>query len=214
MDASEVKNYMVSVLREDPIIIEAGAAEGHDTLAFSRLFPKGKIYAFEPIESMFNMAFENTCKCDNVFLFFDALSSRDGFATMYVADRFGIPWGSHSLHKPKEHLQRHPEITFNTVEEVSTIKLDTFWQSAAIDRIDFMWLDMQGHEYDMLSSSPIALSATNYIYTEVNTKELYEGIALYDKYKQFLLSEGFEVVMENIPWQDGGDVLFRRIKCV
>lgn len=214
MDANEVKDYMVGVLREDPIIVEAGAAEGHDTLALSQLFPKGMIYSFEPVESMFDMAFENTKSRDNIRLYFDALSDKDGFAKMYIANRNGIPWGSHSLHKPKDHTKLHPDIKFDSVQEVSTMKLDTFFEYTAIDRIDFMWLDMQGHEHKMLSSSPNALRVTKYIYTEVNKKELYHGITLYEEYKKFLFRNGFEIVMENIPWEDAGDVLFRRVKCV
>ena len=57
-----------------------------------------------------------------------------------------------------------------------------------------------------------SLKKTRYLYTEVSLEELYEGTVLYPEYKKFLESNGFEVVFEDLPWTDGGNVLFRNTR--
>lgn len=196
---------------ETPIIIEAGAAEGWDTLKFSNTYPNGKIYSFEPIHEMYEIAKFNTKNCKNVILSNAALSNVDSKLKMYVADRYDQPWGSHSILKPKLHLENHPAITFKKEEEVDAIVLDTFLNNHKITNIDFMWLDMQGHEPTMLMASPHALAMTKYIYSEVNLIELYENIMLYPEYKDFLKIYGFYPIYEDLPWEDAGNVLFKNV---
>lgn len=196
---------------ETPTIIEAGAAEGLDTVKFSNMYPNGKIYSFEPIHEMYEIAKFNIKNCKNVILSNAALSNVNSKLKMYVADRYDQPWGSHSIFKPKLHLQNHPAITFKKEEEVDAIVLDTFLNNHKITNIDFMWLDMQGYEPTMLMASPRALAMTKYIYSEVNLIELYEDIMLYPEYKDFLKTHGFYPIYEDLPWEDAGNVLFKNL---
>lgn len=208
-----IQEFIKNNLGISPIVIEAGAAEGLDTLFFSNTFPMGTIYSFEPIKCMYEMALSRTVYRNNVVLTNAALSNVNQNMTMYVADRYGEPWGSHSLLRPKAHLINHPAITFKSEEIVKCIKLDDFVIQNNIPRIDFMWLDMQGHEPEMLASASHSLSMTQYIYTEVSTEELYKGTMLYPDYRNFLISKGFDVLYEDIPYIDGGNVLFGRQEC-
>jgi len=41
-------------------------------------------------------------------------------------------------------------------------------------------------------------------------KEVYAEVALYPKVRQWLQDQGFDVVREELPWHDGGNVLFTR----
>ena len=79
-----------------------------------------------------------------------------------------------------------------------------------IDHIDFMWLDMQGAEYQMLKKSKIILPTVKVIFTEVSLLQMYEDCPLYPEFRAWLESEGFEVVAEQLPWKDMGNVLFIR----
>ena len=47
-------------LPADPVIVEAGAHLGYDTLAMSRCWPRGHIHAFEPIPSIFSQLQQRT----------------------------------------------------------------------------------------------------------------------------------------------------------
>lgn len=200
-----------------PTIIEAGAAEGKDTLDFSNAFPHGRIYAFEPAPLLYEQAFNLVKDKKNVILSKKALAEITDEKDMVIADRFGVPWGSNSLLKPKIHLQNNPQITFNSSTKVETIKLDDVIAKHKITDIHLMWLDMQGYEPIVLKTSPISLKISRFIYSEINLVENYENNMLYDDFKKFMLENGFKVLDEEFLTNptgiyDGGNVLFEKIK--
>ena len=205
----DIKAWMIQNLT-NPTILEAGVADGGDTLFFSELFPKGRVFGFEPVESLFYQAVEKTRGRSNVFLEKAALSYIDNTQTIYVSDRLNEPWGSSSLLEPKDHLWFHEQITFKSTEEVKTIALDNWISENNIDKIDLAWLDMQGYEPILLQNSPIALSKINYLYTEVSLIDTYDGVMKYPEYRDWLLSKGFTIIFEDLPYQDMGNVLFKK----
>jgi hypothetical protein len=100
-------------------------------------------------------------------------------------------------------------MTFNVERIIESITLDDFCEQEKIEKIDLMWLDMQGAEPSVLKNSITTLSKTRYLYTEVSLIETYENVLLYPQYKEFLEINNFEVVFEDLPHQDMGNVLFR-----
>jgi FkbM family methyltransferase len=202
------KNYIAKFLPQNPIIIEAGAHIGVDTLEMSTLWPLGHIHAFEPIPAIFQTLKENTSKTRNVTCYPLALSDSNGTAEIFVSG--GTSDGSSSLLAPKEHLIEHPNVTFTTKIEVSTITLDKWVVDESIRRIDFLWLDLQGYEFNVLKASPEILESVLVIHTEVSLKHIYEDAPLYPELRQWIESKGFEVRFEALPWNDAGNVLFVR----
>jgi len=76
--------------------------------------------------------------------------------------------------------------------------------------VDLLWLDLQGYELDVLKAGLAVLENVQAIYTEVNLKELYVGAPLYGELREWLEVRDFKVEVEDIPWEDGGNVLFVR----
>ena len=93
---------------------------------------------------------------------------------------------------------------------VRAINLDEWAQENKIEKIDFMWLDMQGAEYKVLKAAPKVLATVSVIFTEVSLIEMYEGIPLYNQFKSWLETKGFVVAKEEIISPDMGNVLFVR----
>jgi len=71
-------------------------------------------------------------------------------------------------------LIHNPSILFKSYYEVNCQTLDDFCIEKSIKNIDFVWMDAQGSEYDIIKSSSIIKSA-KYIYTEAYENEMYEG---------------------------------------
>jgi len=205
-----IHKWILENLSQTPTIVEAGVCDGLDTEFFARSFPNGKIYGFEPIPDLFNQALSLNDKYSNVVLNQLALGESTGTKKIYVSDRFGEKWGSSSILKPKDHLTFHKEITFNSELEVKTVNLDDWCQDNGIDKVDLMWLDLQGIEPLVIKSSPKIISKTTYIYSEVSLTETYENVIVYDKFKEYMLDIGFNIVFEDLPWQDAGNVLFEK----
>ncbi len=208
----DIKTWIVNNISPASIIIEAGAYDGNDTLFLSEVAHRGAVYSFEPIPDLYSISNSRIFNKPNVKLFNKALSDKNAKEYIYLSDRFGSNWGSSSFLKPKEHLDVHPQITFKSKIEIDCVNLDTFCDIQDISVVDFMWLDMQGYEPVVLFSAPLTLSKTKYIYTEVSLIETYENVMLYPEFRAKLLDLGFEVVFEELPWVDMGNVLFKNTK--
>lgn len=72
-----------------------------------------------------------------------------------------------------------------------------------------MWLDIQGSEPNVLAASPKTMGITKYLYSEVSLIETYDGVIMYPDFKVFLENNNFEMVFEDLPWKDMGNVLYR-----
>lgn len=202
------KEVIARYLPQNPVIVEAGAHIGLDTEELAKYFPEGKIHAFEPVPDLFLQLSERVRTYKNVYCYPVALSSQVEEAVMYVSS--GISDGSSSLLPPKEHLTDHPDVKFVDSILVECTTLDLWAKNNTIGKVDLLWLDLQGNELNVLKASLAVLENVCAIYTEVNLKEVYEGAPLYEELREWLESHDFIVEVEEIPWEDGGNVLFIR----
>jgi FkbM family methyltransferase len=203
-----LKSYMAHFLPDAPVILEGGAHVGSDTAQLAEMFPKGHVYAFEPLPHLFKRLQMTTRRNRNVTCHPIALSDRNGTVTMYVSE--GASDASSSLRQPKEHLTYHPDVSFNQKIEVPCLRLDDWALQNHISHIDFIWLDVQGHELSVLKAGENILATVRAIYTEVNLIELYEGAPTYAELRGWLEARGFVVEKEALAWEDAGNVLFVR----
>ena len=107
------------------------------------------------------------------------------------------------------HTDSYPDITYVSEINVSTKRLDSLIK---LDEMpNFINLDIQGVELSAIKSLGPLLDAVNYIYTEVNKVEVYEGCTLVDDLDRYLLSEGFKRVTTRWYLKEGwGDALYIR----
>lgn len=203
------KTTIARYLPRDPIIVEGGAHIGTDTVDMSRIWPNGVIYAFEPIPEIFERLKQTTSTCSNVFCQRAALSDWEGAARMFVSS--GASDQSSSLMRPKDHLLNHPDVRFDDTAHVQSVTLDEWARRNSVDRVDFLWLDVQGNELAALQGGQRLLPTVRAMHLEVSVKEVYEGAPLYDQVRAWLGDRGFRVEREKVPagW-DGGNVLFVR----
>ncbi|MBX2962027.1 MAG: FkbM family methyltransferase [Cyclobacteriaceae bacterium] len=203
-----LKREIATYLPENPIIIEAGAHIGVDTLEFNKIWPGATIHAFEPVPNIYKELQKTTRHLSNVITYPLALSSSTGRADIHVSS--GDSDGSSSLLSPKDHLTEHPSVFFSRTIAIDTITPDDWQLEYNIERVDFLWLDMQGYELAALKAGTQLLKTTTAIYTEVFLKELYEGAPLYQEVRSWLEGHGFKVEKEEMDWDSVGNVLFVR----
>ena len=197
-----------------PIILEAGAADGSDTLQFAKQLPsQAVIYAFEPVQQNFEHLKDVVKNRSNVRVFRMALGDHDGKMRMNISRNIEADdniASSSSLLKPKTLSSSHPQIVFEKQEEVDVRTIDSWAAENKVTRIDAMWLDMQGLECATLQASPVIMKTVQVLYTEVNFEETYEGCILYDEYRDWLYSLGFKLVKSEFRWKEQGNALFVR----
>lgn len=208
------KTSLLELLTTMPTIIEIGAHEGGDTMEFSLLFPKGRIYSFEASPKLFAMLYRRCYKLRNVTLVNAALSDRNGVSHFHQSS--GVYNASGSLLPPTEHLVRHPDVHFEPEDMVivPTITLSEYFNITALKYVDLIWVDVQGAEKLVLEGGFEILKITKFIYAEVSEISLYEGGTNYSELKLFLEKLGFITYQEFLPpeWMGEGNVLFLNTK--
>ncbi len=85
--------------------------------------------------------------------------------------------------------------------------LDNWARDKGVDRIDFMWLDMQGMELPALKAAGPVLATTRAISMEVARKELYAGCARYDEIVSWMRGQGFRPAIDRVTFL-AGNILF------
>ncbi|MCS7469418.1 FkbM family methyltransferase [Stieleria sp. ICT_E10.1] len=202
-------------------IFDIGACEGLDSIRYSRLFPQATIYAFEPLP-------ENVAMIDDSIRRFDgqrvkvvnvALASSNGKATFHVSG--GCPEGrqhetgdwtfgnkSSSLIAPnQDEIKRHwPWLQFEGTTDVDTMTMDDFCERENV-MPDFLHMDVQGAELDVLRGAEKSFGSIRAIWMEVSLTEVYAGQPLVEDVRQFMSGHGmFESVM--LPEGPQADVLY------
>ena len=202
------KRILKKYLPKNPVIIDCGAHYGGDSIELAIML-KGEVHSFEPVKSLYKILLSNTKNYPNISCYNVALSDTTGKRNFYVSE--GKSDASSSLMEPAEHLQDHPDTFFNTITEVDCLTLDNWAMANNIEKIDMLWLDMQGYEMKMLMKSDTILNTVTLIHTEVSLKETYKDVPQYVVFRKFLESKGFEMLFEAIPLGcDMGNVVFHK----
>jgi FkbM family methyltransferase len=123
------------------VIFDVGANEGDWTAAATHLNHQGAYHCFEPSIATFEKLRERGLPT-NVRLNNSALGQATGEVQLYV---FGDTSVLNSFY-PRAGLSQVAE----RVEEVSVTTLDDYALANSIDFVDFLKLDVEGHEYSVL----------------------------------------------------------------
>ncbi len=166
------------------------------------------ITIFEPLERNFNVLYENVKGLSaDIHGYQVALGPQSGTATMFVSNNEAQ---SSSILKPKEHLVQHPQVQFNETEEVQVETLDSY----GLYEYNFINMDVQGYELEVLRGGMQTLNYIDYIYCEINRGEVYENNVHVEELDEFLSSYDFERVETFWPREDylWGDALYIKRK--
>jgi 2-O-methyltransferase len=181
-DSSISKEFISRLVsRPNPTILEIGCHDGTNTLWFLEIFNSPKIFCFEPDPRAASRFKQNIGNSPEISLFEYAIGNKNGKTTFYMSsgrESEAMPEGwdcSGSIRKPKNHLKVHPWCKFEKNIIIETKTLDTWRKEQGIEKIDFIWMDVQGAEIDVIRGGRNTLKNTRYLYTEYNDKELYEG---------------------------------------
>lgn len=198
----DMLNYVKKLLPESPVILEAGGHHGEDTLRMKNIWENATIHVFEPLPSSYNTILQNTKSLSNIFTYPYALSNYTGITNFYINFHND---GASSINKPVNFNQHEFEkIPIN----VNCITIDNWAMQHNVSCIDFMWLDMEGHELFALKNSLRILSSVKAIYTEVIFTPVRENCCLYIDLKKFLESQGFNEICKLYYNDRFGNVLF------
>lgn len=209
-------NFQEAVLKHNMNIkgiIQVGAHYGQEYPDYKAIGIT-EILFIEPCRAAFEVLKELYSGVVGVALFNYACGAYDGTAVMNTEQaNKGM---SNSILTPAKHLRQYPSIEFNGTEEVKVITLDGLikqredllapFEVADPSPYNMLVMDVQGYELEVLKGAPETLGHIDYIYTEVNRDEVYEGCARIEQIDEYLI--GFTRVETS--WAGGtwGDAIY------
>tara|TARA_B100000315_G_scaffold257895_1_gene308313 strand:+ start:491 stop:1486 length:996 start_codon:yes stop_codon:yes gene_type:complete len=206
-----------NILKEDnPItIVDIGAAGGLQR-RWQNLEPHIRSILFEPEPKSFIELNDNSIA--NFKVLNTVLSNKKGHINFNICTKSEVS----SVYKPNLSflkLFHHSErFTIEKSLDLETNTLENELENNEINEIDFIKVDAQGHELNILEGAGSFLSGTIGIETEVEFAPLYIGQPMFDDVNQYLKNKSFDLVdLKRYYWkrktfdhflQDKGQLIF------
>lgn len=169
---------------EGDVVVDMGAHIGAFAVRAAKLAKGGRVYAYEASSKNFALLTENRQLNDleNLYIENSAISNRRGTMPFYTPSDNRI-------------LGSLLQNTSSFVEAVPTKTFSDIITEHAINRIDFLKIDVEGAEFDILFANPDeTLSRTRKIVMEFH--EFKKDKKSHHDLVNLLNSHGFEVVVE------------------
>jgi FkbM family methyltransferase len=168
--------YCIEGCAIDPgdIVVEIGANVGEFTLMACQT--AGQVYSFEPDPLVFACLKKNTAECKNVEILPYGASNNSSTQVFYLASEDA----DSSFIKPK---------IYNKAVEIDTIRLDEWIESVGLSGIDFLKLEAEGAEMEVLEGLGEKISIVKKISVDGGPERY--GEPTYEQVNKHLISNGF-----------------------
>ncbi len=184
--STEICNQLI---KPGDVVIDVGANIGYYTIMFSELVgKKGHVYAFEPTKHFRTVLKENLDlnNTENITILDYGLSNKDMTADIDIGP------SSATMHSPEgyDEVVSHEKITLKTFND--------FVKVSNITQIDFIKIDVDGHEPYFFDGAWDALASYDVIILfEISHLHYLEaGVTAWDFYEK-LISKGYNIFHEN-----------------
>ena len=163
-------------------VIDIGGGLGDFSIFVAKDNPDGKIAAFEPFKESFELLKENIAinKVSNITAFQEAIWTEKGKLNLNV-----------TLGEPLKIISSQTDVTSTDSNDVNCISLKEALDRLNFETCDFMKVDCEGAEYEILMSST---DETLHRLKRI-VMEYHDNVAKYNhpKLRDFLISKGFKV---------------------
>ena len=200
--------------KEVEVIFDVGACHALESVELSKKYPNAKVYTFEANPVSYNVCLENTEGYDSITVINEAVNDYDGLCKFYPMDKEKTitTWedgnqGASSLYRANgqyDFIEKYVQYEI----EVPCTRLDTFCEKNDIDKIDIIWMDLQGAELKALQSLGSLLDTVQIIHTELEMNPMYEGQCLFSDVNEYLTSNGFDLEYGDTNVQFGSNFIF------
>ncbi len=177
-------SHKIFQIKCNDIVVDIGAHIGYFTLFAAKRSKDGKVFAFEPSKKSFSL-FKKNIKINNYKNIISeeiAIAKIKGKQILYLDKNNEI---SNTIYKQQESLDE---------KEINTITLQNIFEKYKIEKIDFLKMDCEGAEFEIVMNTPsIILDKIQKI-----SMEIHEEIVPYTKeiMMKRLKKHGFNVTLQ------------------
>jgi FkbM family methyltransferase len=196
------------------VIFDIGSCHALESVEFTKIYSNAKVVAFEANPVSYKVCLDNTENHPAISVVNVAVNEYDGTCKFYPMDKDKTitTWedgnqGASSLYRANgayDYIEKYVQYEI----EVPCTRLDTYCQQHSIDRVDVIWMDLQGAELKALKSLGKLLETVKIIHTELEINPIYEGQCLFVDVYQYLIDNDFSLVWGNTDATFGTDFIF------
>ena len=204
---------------EDAVIFDIGANIGSMAFRFAQRVPRGHVFAFEPTTYAFAKLMRNVAlnpdlaqRITPVKSFASDSTRRDHDISAYAS------WKVNGSSAPKHPV--HGGI-LKTAESTPAISLDDFIIKHAVERVDLIKIDTDGHEFNVLAGAHKTIEKhLPFLIFEIGHYVLKEQKVTFEQYFEYLSGFGYRLInakngktvtlnnfKKQIPWQSTTDLI-------
>jgi len=134
----------VKLSRQSSVVLDIGANTGVYSLIAKTVNPKAKVFAFEPVERVYNKLVDN-CKLNeyDITCYMQAVSNYSGTAVIYdtCEEHIYSVTVNKNIHSTSTHVKQ---------AEISVVSLKKFIEENTLHQIDLIKIDVETHEPEVL----------------------------------------------------------------
>jgi FkbM family methyltransferase len=171
-------------------VLDIGSRDACQTLELSDWFPNSKIHCFEPVPETAQWCKNNIKDRKNINFYEKAIGPTDGYIKFHKVVNGNI--GASSLYKANNNHYYGKSYVQQEIQ-VECIRGDSFLKNNSIDKIDLIWMDVQGAEMEVLKSFGEHLQNIKAIHSEVGLDKIYQNSTVKNELIQFMEENGFFV---------------------
>ncbi|MEX0895726.1 MAG: FkbM family methyltransferase [Patescibacteria group bacterium] len=166
------------------VVFDVGSHQGEYARVALSIFPNANLHCFEPMENSFKKLKQNLPSLPNVHL-----------NNLAVSDTIGkLELWDYKNQEGSQHTSAYKNVfnnDFTKKYSVGKISLDFYLKKNKLKAIDFLKIDVEGQEYQVLDGLNNYLSKTQFIQFEFNYMNVYSGHFFRDFYQ--LLNKEFDI---------------------
>jgi len=186
--------------------IHVGAHEGEERHWYRKMGFSPVIW-FEPSKSVYERLVKNLENFPDQIPYNRGVHDTLEVAKLYIASNDGqssslLPLGTHAKH--------HPDVKYVSTEKVELVRLDKIFSFIKVDDFNFLNIDVQGVELNVIRSAGDYIKYFDYIYTEVNTEYVYEGCSLLSEIDEYLKRYDFIRVKTHMTKAGWGAAFYKK----
>jgi FkbM family methyltransferase len=180
-------------LPQDAVIFDVGANSGIMSLQFAKLVPLGKVYSFEPtfyafskLEKNLELNPELAKRIVAIQSFVSSSTSEEPNIKAYASWKVGgtAEGVKHQVHRGTE----------KSTKGIKAVCLDDFCEQHGIKRLDFIKIDTDGHEFEVLKGAKKVISEFSpIIIFEIGIYLMDERSIVFSDYLEFFDSLGYSL---------------------
>jgi FkbM family methyltransferase len=164
------------------VVVDVGAYIGEWTRDLKRIFPCSRILMVEPQPGHLNRLGALASALDGVEL-----------APVLLGAQESVGIAFHMCESASSVLTESARSTVTNTISVPMTTLDKLTANTVFARPDFIKLDVQGYELEVLRGAVLGLASAEAVLMEVNLLGILDGAPLFHEATQFMSERGFQV---------------------